>query len=232
MIFKTRALVLHKIPHTDHKMIVGMFTELGGYESFLCQAGARQKPYFPMSIVEITAERKSKSHWGYVKEIRMLEHVNRLRFDVRKSVICMFLHEILYKILHNKAEDEALFCFLFRSVLFLCKEPYVADFHLRFLSALMQRLGFCPTLNYSVINNYFNVETSSFEPRRHLSAVEQQENECLYELFNGDLSSVKRTGIVSQPVRNKVLEKILQYYTCHICNMGGLESYSVLKELT
>ncbi|MDR1792133.1 MAG: DNA repair protein RecO [Bacteroidales bacterium] len=229
MIYTTKALILHVLEHTNKKNIVSMYTEHSGYQSFINFEG-RQK-FHPMSLMEIVAQHKEKAGLGYIKESRLLVHVNQAQFDMRKSAICLFINEILYKILHNKAEDATLFDFLYNSLFFFCKEPYLADFHIRFLTSLMRHLGVQPVDNYSTVNNFFNPELSHFEPSITLSSQEQTIYQCFHQILSEEeyFCSHKRKPILQQPIRNLLLEKILQYYTCHICDMSKIQSYEILK---
>jgi len=232
MLYQTRALVLSQFMYDDNKLIVKMYTEQLGMVSYLTYRSKdrrkRSKIPLPMSLAEVLGEEKRKGHLHYIKEIKILEN-NPLNFDLAKSTVSMFLNEILYRLLLDKGEDARLFAFLYASLSGFIHRDFTPDFHLRFLVALMQELGFSPQNNYSDAAPIFNIEKSCFEPILLKDKEKQLVSRLFSNLLNQDLFSEKPTETISSHWRNKLLDMILNYYTTHIADFSAIKSHEILK---
>ena len=233
MIYQTNGIILHRFMHSDSKMIVKIYTESFGTLSYLCFRSSNKKKnnylFDPMSLVKITAEKKPKSNFDYIKEINVLEGINTHSFDIAKSSVSLFLNEILYQLLFDAPEDKSLFCFLFTNLSRFFTESLHPDFHLRFLLALTRELGFCPEDNYSAETMRFNIEKSCFEA----NAMNEKEEEILgtyfHHLLNQDLFLPNHQNAIPYKWRNSLLETILKYYTLHVSNLSQIKSHEILK---
>ena len=232
MIYQTRALVLNQFMYDDNKLIVKMYTEQLGTVSYLVYKSKDRKKRsripLPMSLVEVLGEEKRKGHLHYVKEVKLLE-AEHLPFDLAKSAVSLFLNEVLYRLLVDIGEDGRLFDFLYSSLSGFIHREFAPDFHLRFLVALMQELGFSPQNNYSDFAPMFNVESGCFEPILTENA-EQLFLNCLFvQLLNQGLFPEKAGNTLSSHWRNKLLDMILKYYTLHIADFSSIKSHEILK---
>ena len=233
MIYQTKGIILHRFMHSDSKMIVKIYTESFGTLSYLCFRSSNKKKdnYFfnPMSLVEITAEKKAKSNFDYIKEINVLEGVNICSFDIAKSSVSLFLNEVLYQLLFDASEDKSLFDFLFINLSRFFTEPLHPDFHLRFLLALTRELGFFPEDNYSEKSMCFNIEESCFEANRLVEQEEQTLGTYFHYIQNQDLFFSNYQNAIPYKWRNLLLDMMLKYYTLHITNLSQIKSHEILK---
>ena len=119
MVYQTRGIILHRFMHADNKMIVKIYTELYGMNTYFCfqssKSNKKNHLFLPMSLIDMVSEKKNKRNLDYIKEIRTLSNIHLGEYDIAKSCICMFLNEVLYKLLSNIGEDKVLFEFLFSS---------------------------------------------------------------------------------------------------------------------
>ena len=150
--YKTEAIVLHTIKYGDSSVIAYMLTSLYGRQSYIVQGvgkgGARGKskksallqPMFPLEIVGLTS---SKMELHRIKEVRLLEPLSALPFDIAKSTIALFMAEVIYRLVKEEQPDSELFDYVRSTVLALDSATEgVANFHLRFLAGLSRHLGF------------------------------------------------------------------------------------------
>jgi DNA repair protein RecO (recombination protein O) len=233
MIYQTRALVLNQFMYDDNKLIIKMYTEQLGTVSYLAYKSKDRKKHnlipLPMSLVEVLGEEKRKGHLHYIKEIKLLEKAEQMNFDLAKSSVSLFLNEILYRLLVDIGEDGRLFDFLYTSLSGFVHREFTPDFHLRFLVALMQELGFSPQNNYSDAAPLFNVESSCFEPILLEDKEQQSLSRLFFQLLNQPLFSENAAETISSHWRNKLLDIILTYYTLHIADFSTIKSHEVLK---
>ena len=218
--------------HDDNKMVVKIYTELYGTNAYLCfrSSGVKKNGnlFLPMSLVEITSESKNKGNFDYVKDIKTLANINMGEYDIAKSSICMFLNEILYKLLSDAGEDKGLFEFLFSALSRFLNQGFTPDFHLRFLAALIRELGFCPENNFKS-GMIFSVEKSCFIYNSSAKKEEQQLGFYFHHLLEQELFPASQTEIIPYSWRNPLLEMILNYYSSHISNLSQIKSHEVLK---
>jgi DNA repair protein RecO (recombination protein O) len=182
-----------------------------------------------MSLVDIVSEKKNRSDFDYVKDIKVLANINVSEFDIAKSSICMFLNEVLYKLLSEAGEDKTIFDFLFSSLHQFYLQKYTPDFHLRFLTALARELGCCPKNNFTSSKMTFNIEQSCFVYNQVTKKEEQHIGLYFHHLLEQNLFPDSQENIVPYIWRNPLLEMIMRYYTLHITNLSQIKSYEILK---
>jgi len=232
MIYQTRSLVLNKLMYDDNKLIVKMYTEQFGTVSCLVYKSKDRKKQSripqPMSLVEVLGEEKRKGQLHAIKEVKLLE-VESAPFDLAKSAVSLFLNEILYRLLVDIGADGRLFDFLYAALSGFIHREFSPDFHLRFLVALMQELGFSPQNNYSAAAPLFNVESGCFEPALWEDKELLFVSHLFVQLLNQGLFPEKAGNTVSSHWRNKLLDMILKYYTLHIADFSTIKSHEILK---
>jgi len=232
MLYQTRGIILHKFMHADNKMIVKIYTELCGTNAYLCFWSSKSKKnnhlYLPMSLVEMVAELKNKGNFDYVKEIKTLSNIHFGEYNVSKSSICMFLNEVLYKLLSDAGEDKPLFNFLFSSLHQFFTQNFTPDFHLRFLTALTRELGASPENNYTD-GMIFSIEKSHFIHDISAKKEEQMLGFYFHRLLKQNLFPTNQEDVIPYSYRNSLLDMILHYYTLHITDLSQIKSHEILK---
>ena len=232
MVYQTKGIILHRFMHADNKMIVKIYTELYGMNAYFCYRSTTARKnnnlFLPMSLVDMTAEKKNKGHFDYVKESTTLANIHLKEYDIVKSSLCMFLNEILYKLLFDAGEDKNLFEFLYSSLHQFFTREFTPDFHLRFLTALTRELGSFPENNYTQ-GMVFNLEKSHFIHDKFAKKEEQTLGYYFHCLLQQDLFSNNPNDIIPYVFRNQLLDMILHYYTLHIADLSQIKSHEILK---
>jgi len=183
-----------------------------------------------MSLVEITAERKNRGNFDFVKEVKIIVNTHLIEYDAVMASICMFLNEILYKLLSDAGEDKALFDFLFSSLNQFFTQKFTPDFHLRFLTTLMRELGSFPESNYTQ-GTVFSIEKSCFLHDISAKKEEQMLGFYFHCLLVQDLFPANQKEIIPYSIRNSLLDIILNYYTLHIADLSKIKSHEILKTI-
>ena len=118
MIVSTPGIVMHATKYGDTSLIVKIFTQQQGNQSFIIKNAFRKNNRFaasyftPLAMMDISYDDHSKSSLKYLKDIAPHRSSNPLYYDPAKSSILLFYNEILYKMLMDSGEDEVLFDFL------------------------------------------------------------------------------------------------------------------------
>lgn len=228
---KTRAIVLHYVKYGETSIIVCMYTEKFGRQSYVVNSVRTKKPSFPASffvpltLLEIDMYYKPGRDIQRVKEITFLLHFQSIPYNVSKSTITLFISEILYKTLKEEEANPSLFDFLFNSIQLLdIKNEGIQNFHLAFLLQYMKFIGIYP-------NHAENGILPEYRTEFILPAdTDSNEKDGLEQLVHFSLAQLEKIEI-SNKTRIRLLEKILEFYMYHYDQISGIRSIQVLKEV-
>ncbi|MFC2097518.1 DNA repair protein RecO [Bacteroidota bacterium] len=239
MLHKTRAVVLRQIKYSESSIIVQVFTELFGRQSYIV-SGVRSKKsnskinlFQTLHFVDMEVYNKPKRELQRIKEAKSLFQFNSIDIDPIKSTQAIFLAEVILKSIREEEKDPNLFEFLYNSVqLFdLLTKNYV-NFHLIFLIHFTRFLGFSPEDNYNELNNYFDLRAGRFydSPPLHNEYISEDQSYLFHELLSTSLNDSFSIAMSSK-IRSKLLEHILDYYYLHISGMPKIKSHIVFTEM-
>ncbi len=184
----------------------------------------------PLAVVELKAERCRNGTMDYLKSVE-LEHAPGMRsFDYLKSAVRMFLNEALYKILQSAPPDAELFDYVEESLRCFEEQPFVPDFHLRFLWRMTHYLGCAPVSNYSEDTPFFNVESAQFMPFK--SDAEAALSAWIPRWTEDLCFPDTAAEVLPATFRAPMLECLLAYYSRHVTTaVSGIQSHKVLKDV-
>lgn len=240
MLSKAKGIVLKKIDYSDNSVIVKIYTNLNGMQSYLVngikgkRAAIKPSHLLPLTLVEIEAYHQQNKNLQRIKELKCVPILNNLHFNIQKSTVALFIAEVISKtIVQENNADENLFDFLFNCIQFLdMDDENTANFPLLFLLKLSRFLGFNPKQNYSDTDCYFSinqgcfVNQSFFEP----NVCDAEVSLHLSKLLAADFTNYG-TVLLNQNLRNSILDVILNFYTLHEIGLGNLNSYKVFKQV-
>lgn len=219
MLFKTRGIVFRFTKYGETSIIVNIFTELFGLQSYIVN-GARSKSsknkialYQPLTLVDLVVYHRENANILRIKEIKCLHPYLTIYQDVRKSSIAMFLNEIVNKAVKEQSHAEEICEFLIHAFMTLDQLSSVENFHLIFLLKLSRLLGFGPQAVHEVLGGY---------------RVDAEEEKILHRLLTLDYDQPLP---IPRAVRRNLLDCLLRFYASHIENLGEIRSVDVLKEV-
>ena len=237
MIFSTRGIVLYQADYSETSMIVRIYTEQFGLQSFIVK-GVRKKGsrikrnlFGPLSLLDLVAYRKESGGLQLMKEVSCHRQLNAIASDIAKSSVVLFMNELLYRSISGEMPDKNLFGFVYDTVVQLEETTgSIAAFPLLFALKLAHFLGFEPHNNYSQENNIFDLLEGNFckhlpdHPHYLTEPMSHQLAEVL-PLLPGDPISMDFEA------RNALLEKTAEYYRLHIPALGELKSHHILNSV-
>jgi DNA repair protein RecO (recombination protein O) len=187
----------------------------------------------PGNLLEMVVYRNEKHTLQHIREARCEQFYLSISQDIRKSVILLFLMDILSKTIREEETNQELFDFIHRSLINLDQIPDpVANYHLIFLAQLTRFLGFAPRNNYSDQVRYFNMNEGEFYAGKENPGIYM--DPPLTPVF----SELLRTGFekmntlsLSSSVRNELLGRILEYYGIHSPFIRDIKSHLILQEV-
>lgn len=239
MLQKTRGIVLKTTNYSESSVIVQVFTEKFGLQSYLINGVKKPKAKIPLNLLqplnllEMVVYYKPGGNIQRVSELRQIPAFQTIPYDVRKTSILIFLNEILYKAIRQYSPDEILFEFLFTSIEVLDRmDQGISYFHMYFLLHLTRFLGFYPDRTLETSADYFDLKNGVFTTNlpAHQAVLHQPYTGHWTRLLNANFESLASLNI--QVIDRRILlQKIVSYYQLHIEEFGQVKSLQVLEEV-
>lgn len=239
MLHKTRGIVFSYTEYRETSLVVKIYTELFGMQSYIVNSVRKKNPklniglFQPLTLVDLVVYHKERQGLHRISEIRPMPPLNSIPFDVIKSTIVLFLNEVLLKVIKEEEESQLLFEFLFNSIQLLDAQHQLSkDFHLLFLMRLTRYLGFYPISNYSEESPYFNLVDGKFQSIIPLHPYYLNGSASTHFskliLQSTDLSTQLN---LSAPDKRILIENILEYYRLHVSGFTTIKSHKVLEQI-
>ena len=239
MLHKTSGIILHTTNYSDTSLIVKMYTQHFGLQSYLI-SGVRSKKsknkaslFQPLAQVDLEVKNSEKSSLQRVSEINIHYHYTGIPYDIIKSSIAMFINEIMVKSLKESHPDEALFLFLKHSLTILdLEQESCANFHVCFLMGLSRCLGFYPQGQYSQLTPVMDLREGRFTEHypSHPDYLEPAASSLFFSVMNTGFDSLASLQI-SRAARKQLLNTLILYYQLHISAFSSIKSLEILEEV-
>lgn len=220
MIQKTRGIVFRFTRYGETSIIVTVFTEAFGVQSYIVN-GIRSKSaknkialYQPLTLLNLVVYHRENANIERIKEVSCFHPYHSLTTDIRKSTIAIFITELLNKTVKEESHAGELFAFLAESLIIIdnLSDNYESS-HLVFMIKLSRYLGFGPRhTNEILVGRYTDEETEKV-----LAGLLQ----CEY----WNVTNMKYDQ------RREILDLLIKFYNDHIENLGEIKSVAVLKDV-
>jgi DNA repair protein RecO (recombination protein O) len=239
MLHKTRGIVLKTTDYGETSVIVQIFTEKLGLQSYIINGVKKPKAKIsrnmlqPLHLLDMVVYHKSAGNVQRISELKTSPVLQSIPYDVIKSSMAMFLNEVLYKSIRQQSADENLFDFVFSAIEWLDHQTVgLANFHLLFLTQLTRYLGFYPDRYQANEADYFDLKNGVFiqykpDTTLYLSPPHTQNFSKLLQCNFENLGSLKLTN----DERRYLIAKLLEYYALHIESFGNIHSHEILEEV-
>ncbi len=236
---KTRGIVLHQTKYADSGLILKIYTEAFGLQSYIIR-GCRSKksPFKPallqnMNLLEMVAYHKEKNKLQSLKEVKMAYTYQALHFDMVKQSIAFFINEVIYKSIKEEEKNLDLFEFLFHAMQYLDQQnENISLFPHIFCVQFSRYLGFFPKNNYDNKSRFFFPEEGLFREIYFQSKYLLDEKQSAYFilLMQTKLSDVGKVRIPKTD-RKDLLNHILNFYLMHLQGIKEFKSVDILSEI-
>lgn len=237
MLHKTRGIVFKTTDYGESSVIVQIFTEKFGLQSYIINGVKKPRAKIsrnmlqPLHLLDLVVYYKSTGQVQRISELRNSPVLQSIPYDVIKSSIALFLNEVLYKAVKQQSADENLFDFVFNAIEWLDNQTEgLANFHLLFLTRLTRYLGFYP--DQAISADYFDMKNgvfSKFKPEG-FSYLSPPHTQNFYSLLQCSFESLGQLKF-SNDERRYLVQKLLEYYALHIESFGNIRSHEILEEV-
>jgi len=237
MVLKTRGIVFRNQKYGETSVILDVFTEERGLQSYIvhgvrtAKARVHASLVQVMSLVELVAYSRDDRALQHIREIRPAWVYQSIPFDLKKGTIGLFMVEMARKSIREVEENRPLFDFLFESFRYLDQTAGpVSNFHLRFLCELAVLLGFQPDGNATPQTPFFDLQEGMFVGAlpQHPYYLTENHSLLLDRLLHTAPDALPSIGFTRQD-RKTMLRHLMDYYRLHIENFPEIHSYQVLE---
>ena len=219
MLHKTRGVVFRFTKYGESSIIVNIFTEIFGLQSYIVN-GVRSRTtksrialYQPLTLLDLVVYHRENANINRIKEVKCLYPYQSIHLDNKKSGVALFINEIINKTIKEESHAEEICGFMITSFVTLDQlESQVENFHLRFLLKLSRHLGFGAYKTNEILG-----------PRIIDSSTEQ----LLADLIESDYPDVLT---ITNTQRRELLDVLLRFYGDHVA-LGEIRSVQVLRDV-
>ncbi len=236
---KTRGIVLHKVNYSESSVILKVYTELFGIQSYLVKGVRKKKPLISpallqhLSLLELVVYHKELGNLQHIKEIHAAFPFTHIPFDIRKSSLAIFLNEVIYKALKEEETNAELFNFLFDSIVRLDEATaHLNTFHLCFCVQYSKYLGFYPSGNWDLQHPYFDLVEGVYvnTPPLHQYYLTKEISQILFQYSSASWENMSEISINNQQRKN-LLMGLMDYYRIHLQGFGNIQSHHILEQV-
>ena len=241
MIYSVRLIVLHTLPYTDSSLLVYAYTNLFGRQTYMLRGGKTKKThrtasqFFPLHVLDAEVTRKNGANIHHIKEFCTCNGLYGMRTDIYKSVIALFLGEVLYKSVKEEEANLPLFHFLVASIYTLNDlEEGVANFHLYFLAQLCTHLGYAPFPNFDVRHTpLFDMAQGVFVPTGTASdhLFSHEDSRLLAKLTALPSAAHAARIPLNGAQRHQFVMQMMRYLRYHLGAPLDMKSPDVLQQI-
>ncbi len=226
MLYKTRGIVINYIKYRETSIIVKIYTEEFGIQTYI-ENGVRSAKsknkialFQPLTLLDLVVYHRDTGDIFRISEIKCHSAFQTIPYHFIKSGIAMFVTEVLTKSLKEEAPNYELFHFLLNAVLYLDKqETGYENFPIQFLLKLSRYLGFAPQQADEILDQVGAIR---------IYAATEEEKKSLDAII---VNRLEEYVSIPNAIRRQILEYVLRFYTLHVENFGELRSLQVLKEI-
>jgi DNA repair protein RecO (recombination protein O) len=219
MIHKTRGIVFRFVKYGETSIIVTIFTEEFGLQSYIVN-GVRSKSaknkialYQPLTLLNLVVYHRERANIERIKEVSCFHPYQSLTADVKKSTMAMFITELVNKTIKDESHVQEMFSFLVDSLISIDSlSVNYENSHLIFMIRLSRYLGFGVQHVNEVLGGRI---------------TDEETEKVLQLLIKSDYSTpVSLTNLQ----RKNILDLLLAFYAEHMGNFGEIKSVQVLRE--
>ena len=250
MIYKTKGIVLRTIKYGETSLVVTVFTEKFGVQTYMVngirtakKSGFKAAMYQPAALLDMEVYQNELKAMHRIKESNWAVLYNNILSDVIKNSIALYMVELLYKTLKQPEQNADLFYFCEDAFQQLDTAPknITGNFPLYFSLHLPQFFGFkISNMRVSFSNSnavdaaiYIDLSEGCFTYQKpsHPNFIAGENALITAELLKimhpKELNQVK----LNHTKRRELLLKYQDYYALHITDFGQMKTLTVLHEV-
>ena len=240
---KTKGIVLRTVKYGETSLIVTIFTELFGVQSYIVsgvrtstKTGSGKANLFqPTAILDLVVYHNELKHLNRIKEFKWHYLYQHILSDVPRNAVALFMIELFTKCLKQPEPNPELFEFVEDAFIHLDQSTnaVMANFPLFFALHLPAFFGFRISDDHSGDTPILDLQEGTYvaEKPDHLYFLEGKQAEVTSELLKTmhpeELKQIK----LNHDFRRQLLFAYETYYRLHIQEFGIMKTLPVLGEV-
>ena len=240
---KTKGIVLRTVKYGETSIIVTIFTEIFGVQSFLVNGvrvatkkGTGKASLFqPAAILDLVIYHNELKQLNRIKEFKWAVIYKNIFSDVPKNAVSLFMVELLTRCLKQPESNPELFQFTedVLNRLDRLEGTALANLPLFFAIHLTHFFGFRIDDNYSTSRPFLDLKEGAFvsEQPHHPHFLEEKQaivtSQLLKVMQPEELESIR----LNHEFRRNLLQRYESYYALHIQDFGTMKTLPVLREI-
>jgi len=240
---KTKGIVLRTVKYGETSVIVLIFTEKFGIQSYLVngvrtstkKGSGKANLFQPAAILDLVVYHNELKQLNRIKEFKWSYLYKNIFSDVPKNAVSLFMVELLTKCLKQPEVNEDLFNFCEDAFIHLDESTpaVMANFSLYFALHLASLLGFQIHNVYSAKNHFLDLQEGNFTDTQpdHPNFMEGKYAEVTSELLKvmqpSELEQIK----LNHETRRHLLHAYEVFFALHVQEFGTMKTLPVLREV-
>ena len=243
MIHKTKGIVLRAVKYGETSLVLTLFTELFGLQSYIVNGvrtvskkGSSKSVFFqPSAVLDLVVYHNEYKNLQRIKEYKWAHLYQHIFSDVRKNAVAVFMIELLTKCLKQPEPSPELFYFVEDALIHLdgATDTVTANFPLFFALHLAVFFGFRIHDEFSEEKHYLDLEEGLFKTitPSHLNYLDDKAAEITSYILKAQQPNELEDLKLNQEFRRFLLSSYEAYYRLHISDFGSMKTLPVLKEM-
>lgn len=239
----TKGIVLRTIKYGETSVIVAIFTELFGVQSYLVngvrtatkKGSGKANLFQPSAILDMVVYHNELKQLQRIKEFRWAHLYQHILSDVKKNAVALFMVELLTKCLKQPEANAELFNFAEDAFLSLdeSSDTVTANFPLFFALHLPVFFGFRVSDNFSKNRPFLDLQEGTFvqEQPTHPYFLEERQALITSQILKVQQPEELEDIKLNHDFRRHLLFTFETYYKLHIQDFGMMKTLPVLKEI-
>jgi DNA repair protein RecO (recombination protein O) len=244
---KTKGIVLRAVKYGETSLVVSIFTEIFGIQSYLIngvrastkKGSGKANLFQPAAILDLIVYHNELKNLQRIKEFKWGHLYKNILSDIRKNAVALFMVELLTKCLKQPEPNEDLFLFTEDAFIHLdeTNEAVAANLPLFFALHLAAFFGVPPTpLKGELAKEkelFFDLKEGYFTKERplHPHFIEDKAAFVTAEILSARRPAELEEIKLNHEFRRNLLFAYETYYALHVQEFGTMKSLPVLREI-
>jgi DNA repair protein RecO (recombination protein O) len=242
-LYKTKGMVLRTVKYGDTSLIVTVYTELFGVQSYIVsgvRTSTRKGPgranlFQPTAILDLVVYHNELKHLHRIREFKWGYLYKHIFFDVIKNAVALFMVELLQKCLKQPEPNAELFYFIEDAFVHLdeAEGHVLANYPLFFILHLAGFFGFRIEDTYSERNPMLDLQEGVFVEQHpsHMYFLEANHAYITSQLLRVRQPAELSELLLNQDTRRHLLQAYRTFYALHIPDFGEMKTLPVLQTI-
>jgi DNA repair protein RecO (recombination protein O) len=242
-VHKTKGIVLRTIKYGETSLIVSIYTELFGLQSYLVngvRSSSRKGPgraslFQPGAILDLVVYHNDLKNLQRIKEFKWGYLYRGIFSSIIKNAVALFMVELLTKTIKQPEQNSDLFYFIEDAFMYLDEsEPgVVANFPLFFALHLAALNGLRFSDDYSAQHSFLDLQEGQFviEQPVHPYFLAGPYSFATSQLLKAQQPRDLINIHLNQETRRILLNAYQQFYALHLADFGIMKTLPVLQEV-